>query len=148
MWFSDALPHIATCADDICMIKSMHTDQFNHHPGQLFMQCGQPNFGLPSMGSWVSYGLGTENENMPSYVVLTSGRGCSGGATLWAYGFLSSVHAGVFLRNEGPPILNLENPSGMPTSLQLACAQWEDAKVLRLAHAFQQRTAYHRAHPA
>jgi hypothetical protein len=118
MWFSDALPNIATCADDICMIKSMHTEQFNHHPGQLFMQCGQARFGLPSMGSWISYGLGTENENMPSYVVLTSGRGSSGGATLWANGFLSSVHAGVLLRNDGPPILNLDNPPGIPTSLQ------------------------------
>ncbi|MCP4510930.1 MAG: DUF1501 domain-containing protein, partial [Fuerstiella sp.] len=81
MWFSELLPNIATCADDICMINSMHTDQFNHHPGQLMMQCGQAQFGLPSMGSWISYGLGTENQNLPSYVVLTSGRGSSGGAT-------------------------------------------------------------------
>ncbi len=118
MWFSELLPNIATCADDICMINSMHTDQFNHHPGQLMMQCGQAQFGLPSMGSWLSYGLGTENQNLPSYVVLTAGRGSSGGATLWSSGYLPSVHAGVLLRNQGPPILNLELPPGLPPSLE------------------------------
>ncbi|APZ95336.1 DUF1501 domain-containing protein [Fuerstiella marisgermanici] len=118
MWFSELLPKIATCADDICMINSMHTDQFNHHPGQLMMQCGQAQFGLPSMGSWLSYGLGTENQNLPSYVVLTAGRGSSGGATLWSSGYLPSVHAGVLLRNQGPPILNLELPPGLPRSLE------------------------------
>ncbi|MEO2014405.1 MAG: DUF1501 domain-containing protein [Fuerstiella sp.] len=120
MWFSELLPNIATCADDICMINSMHTDQFNHHPGQLMMQCGQAQFGLPSMGAWISYGLGTENQNLPSYVVLTSGRGSSGGATLWNSGYLPSVHAGVLLRNQGPPILNLELPPGLPASLERA----------------------------
>ncbi len=120
MWFSELLPNIATCADDICMINSMHTDQFNHHPGQLMMQCGQAQFGLPSMGAWISYGLGTENQNLPSYVVLTSGRGSSGGATLWNSGYLPSVHAGVLLRNQGPPILNLELPAGLPASLERA----------------------------
>ena len=118
MWFSNLVPHLATCADDICMINTLQTDQFNHHPGQLLMQCGQAKFGLPTIGSWVSYGLGTENRNLPSYVVLTSGRGSSGGATLWNNGYLSSVHGGVLLRNQGPPILNLENPAGLPSSLQ------------------------------
>ncbi len=118
MWFSDLLPNIATCADDICMINTMQTDQFNHHPAQLLMQCGQAQFGLPAMGSWLSYGLGTENQNLPSYVVLTAGRGSSGGATLWNNGYLSSVHAGVLLRSQGPPILDLENPAGLPDSLQ------------------------------
>lgn len=118
MWFSDLLPNIASCADDICMIQSMHTDQFNHHPGQLLMQCGQAQFGLPAMGSWISYGLGTENQNLPGYVVLTSGRGASGGATLWSSGYLPSVHAGVLLRNQGPPILNLELPPGLPDLLE------------------------------
>jgi len=118
MWFSDFLPQIATCADDICMIKTMQSEQFNHHPGQLFLQCGQARFGLPTMGSWLSYGLGTENQDLPSYVVLTSGRGASGGATLYSSGYLSSVHAGVLLRNQGPPILNLENPPGLPSILQ------------------------------
>lgn len=118
MWFSDLVPHIATCADDICMINTMHTDQFNHHPGQLVMQCGQARFGLPAMGSWLSYGLGTDNQNLPSYVVLTAGRGSSGGATLWNSGYLPSVHGGVLLRNQGPPILDLENPAGLPAELQ------------------------------
>ena len=118
MWFSDALPHISACADDICMIQSMQTDQFNHHPGQLLMQCGQAQFGLPSMGSWISYGLGTQNQNLPSYVVLSSGRGPSGGATLWHNGFLPSVHAGVLFRNQGAPILNLEMPPGLPPELE------------------------------
>jgi len=118
MWFSDLLPNIAQCADDICMINSMHSDQFNHHPGQLLMQCGQAEFGLPSMGSWLSYGLGTMNQDFPSYVVLTAGRGISGGNTLWSSGYLPSVHEGVLLRNEGDPILNLANPPGISTSLQ------------------------------
>ncbi len=118
MWFSELLPNIGSCADDICMIKTMHTDQFNHHPGQLLMQTGEPRFGLPSMGSWLSYGLGTENQNLPSYVVLTAGRGSSGGATLWQSGYLPSVYAGVRLRSEGEPILNLSNPKGMPDLLQ------------------------------
>ncbi len=118
MWFSDLVPNIATCADDICMIKSMQTDQFNHHPGQLMMQCGEAKFGSPVMGSWLSYGLGTENRNLPSYVVLTAGRGSSGGATLWSSGYLPSIHEGVRFRNEGDPILNLRNPEGMPRSLQ------------------------------
>ena len=72
MWFSDLLPHLSSCADDLCMIKSMHTTQFNHHPGQLMMQCGEPHFGLPSIGSWLTYGLGSENENLPGYVVPVS----------------------------------------------------------------------------
>jgi len=118
MWFSELLPNIASCADDICMMNSLYTDQFNHHPGQLMMQCGQAQFGLPSMGSWLSYGLGTDNQNLPGYVVLTSGRGSSGGATLWSSGYLPSVHAGVLLRNQGPPILNLELPPGLPPSLE------------------------------
>ena len=118
MWFSDLVPNIAQHADDICMIKSLHTDQFNHHPGQLLMQTGEPRFGLPSMGSWLAYGLGTVNQNLPSYVVLTAGRGSSGGATLWQSGYLPSIYAGVRLRSEGEPILNLSNPPGMPMELQ------------------------------
>ena len=92
MWFSDLLPNLATCADDICMIKTMQSDQFNHHPGQLLMQTGTAMWGFPSAGSWLSYGLGTENQNLPGYVVLTAGRGSSGGATLWQSGFLPSIH--------------------------------------------------------
>lgn len=112
LWLSDLLPKLGSRADDLCMVQSMHTDQFNHHPGQLMMQCGQAQFGLPSMGSWISYGLGSENKDLPSYVVLTSGRGSSGGATLWQHGFLPSEHAGVLFGNQGAPILNLERPEG------------------------------------
>ncbi len=120
MWFSDLVPGMAGCADDICMVRSMHTDQFNHHPGQLQMQCGEGRFGLPSTGAWVTYGLGTENQNLPGYVVLTAGRGSSGGATLWQSGFLPSTYAGVRFRNGSDPVLNLKNPDGLPPQLQRA----------------------------
>ena len=74
MWFSDLVPNLAKCSDDLCMIRSMHTDQFNHHPGQLQMQCGEAKFGIPSTGSWINYGLGSENQNLPGYIVLTAGE--------------------------------------------------------------------------
>jgi len=118
MDFSDFLPNIATCADDILMIRSMFSEQFNHHPGQLLLSCGRGVFGLPTVGSWLTYGLGTESQNLPGYVVLTSGRGTSGGTSLWSSGFLPSHYAGVVFRNEGEPILNLTNPSGLPPELQ------------------------------
>jgi hypothetical protein len=120
MEFSDWLPHIGSCADDLLMVRSLHTDQFNHHPGQLMMQCGRPEFGLPSMGSWLTYALGSESRSLPGYVVLTAGRGSSGGATLYQSGYLPSVYGGVLFRNQGAPILNLENPKGIPPELQRA----------------------------
>jgi len=118
MELSDLLPHIGSVADDLLLVRSLHTDQFNHHPGQLLMQCGRASFGLPCMGSWLTYGLGSESQNLPGYVVLTSGRGSSGGATLWQSGFLPSVYSGVLFRNQGEPVLNLTNPDGLPTELQ------------------------------
>jgi len=118
MEFSDLLPNTGKIADDLLMVRSMHTDQFNHHPGQLMMQCGRPDFGLPAMGSWINYGLGSESNNLPGYVVLTSGRGSSGGVTLWTSGFLPSTYAGVLLRDRGDPVLNLTNPVGLPPELQ------------------------------
>ncbi len=118
MVFSDLLPNVATCADDLLMIRSLHTEQFNHHPGQLMMQCGRGTFGLPTMGSWLNYGLGSESQDLPGYVVLTSGRGSSGGATLWQSGFLPSTYAGVRFRDQGEPVLNLSNPAGLPPELQ------------------------------
>lgn len=118
MDFSDLLPHLATCADDLLMVRSMHTDQFNHHPGQLLLHSGRATFGLPTMGSWLNYGLGSESQNLPGYVVLTAGRGTSGGASLWQSGFLPSHYAGVLFRNQGEPVLNLQNPEGLPPELQ------------------------------
>jgi len=112
MEFSDRLPHLATCADDICMVRSMHTDQFNHHPAQLLLSTGRPVYGFPSVGSWLTYGLGSVSQNLPGYVVLTAGRGGSGGASLWSNGFLPSSYGGVLFRNQGEPVLNLNNPPG------------------------------------
>ncbi|MFN5074216.1 MAG: DUF1501 domain-containing protein, partial [Planctomyces sp.] len=113
MDFSDYLPQLATCADDILMVRSMFSEQFNHHPGQLLLSCGRAAFGLPTIGSWLNYGLGSESQNLPGYVVLTSGRGSSGGASLWGSGFLPSHYAGVLFRNQGDPVLNLSNPAGI-----------------------------------
>ncbi|MEX2215854.1 MAG: DUF1501 domain-containing protein, partial [Phycisphaeraceae bacterium] len=120
MVFSELLPHIGSVADDLLMIRSLHSEQFNHHPGQLMMQCGVARFGMPVMGSWLNYGLGSASQNLPGYVVLTSGRGSSGGATLWQSGFLPSVYAGTLFRNQGEPVLNLKNPDGLPVELQRA----------------------------
>jgi hypothetical protein len=118
MDISDFLPNLATCADDIALIRSMYTESFNHHPGQLAMNTGVPMFGRPSMGSWLNYGLGSESKSLPGYVVLTAGRGTSGGATNWSSGFLPSTYAGVLFRNQGEPVLNLNNPSGLTDEMQ------------------------------
>jgi len=118
MELSDLLPHIGTVADDICLIRSMHTEAFNHHPGQLMMNTGVPTFGRPSMGSWINYGLGSVCDNLPGYVVLTAGRGSSGGVSNWSSGFLPSTYQGVLFRNSGDPILHLGNPEGLPHECQ------------------------------
>lgn len=118
MELSELLPHLGNVADDLLLVRSMHTDQFNHHPGQLLMQCGRASFGLPCMGSWLTYGLGSESRNLPGYVVLTAGRGSSGGASLWQSGFLPSVYSGVLFRNQGEPVLNLQTPAGLTGPLQ------------------------------
>ena len=118
MDFSDILPHIGQRADDLLMIRSMTSEEFNHHPGQLLMQCGVSRFGMPTMGSWVTYALGNESQNLPGYVVLTAGRGSSGGATLYQSGFLPTSHAGVLFRDSGDPVLNLATPPGIPPALQ------------------------------
>lgn len=120
MELSDLLPNLGTCADDMLLVRSMHSEEFNHHPGQLLMQCGVSRFGMPTMGSWLNYGLGSESRNLPGYVVLTAGRGSSGGSTLWQSGFLPSKYSGVQFRNEGSPVLNLKNPEGLPDELQRA----------------------------
>jgi hypothetical protein len=118
MEFSDLTPHLAGCADEMLMVRSMHTDQFNHHPAQLTLFCGRPFFGLPTAGAWLTWGLGSESQNLPGYVVLSAGRGTSGGASLWQSGFLPSVYAGVLFRSRGEPVLNLTNPAGLPDELQ------------------------------
>ena len=118
MELSDLLPNLATCADDICLIRSMHTDAFNHHPGQLLMNCGSTSFGRPSVGAWLNYGLGSEAKNLPGYVVLSAGRGTSGGTSNWSSGFLPSTYSGVLFRNQGEPVLNLNNPDGLTAAMQ------------------------------
>jgi hypothetical protein len=118
MELSDFVPHLGSVADDVCLVRSMHTEAFNHHPGQLMMNCGVPNFGRPSMGSWLTYGLGSESKNLPGYVVLTAGRGTSGGASSWLSGFLPSTYSGVLFRNQGEPVLNLNNPAGLSEEMQ------------------------------
>ena len=118
MELSDFLPNIGECADDICLIRSMHTDAFNHHPAQLMLMSGVPRFGRPSMGSWLTYGLGSESENLPGYVVLTAGRGGSGGVSNWSSGFLPSSYQGVLFRDKGDPVLNLANPPGVTPDMQ------------------------------
>jgi hypothetical protein len=121
--FSDFLPHTATMADDICMIRSMHCEQSNHDPAQLLLHCGTPLFGNPSMGSWVNYGLGSVSQNMPGYMVLTSddGHGLEGaGSSLWSSGFMPSTYRGVTFRNSGDPVLHLSRPPGISTATQRA----------------------------
>lgn len=118
MELSDRLPHLATCVDDMALIRSMHTTQFNHHPGQLLMHTGAPIFGRPSAGAWINYGLGSESANLPGYVVLNCGRGTSGGTSNWTSGFLPTTYQGVLFRNQGDPLLNLSNPTGISSLTQ------------------------------
>lgn len=115
---SEMLPHLATVADDIAIAKSVHTDLFNHAPAQLFVNTGSGIPGRPSMGSWLSYGLGSEANDLPSFVVLKSGGSLSGGASMWSSGFLPSSHQGVPLRSQGDPILHISNPAGYDTRSQ------------------------------
>ena len=115
---SSALPHLASIADEICLIKSMHTDQFNHAPAQLLMNTGFSQPGRPSIGSWLLYGLGSETMELPSFVVMSTGDGISGGSSLWSSGFLPTVYTGVQFRSQGPPILNVSTPGGVSNELQ------------------------------
>jgi uncharacterized protein (DUF1501 family) len=115
---SSVLPHLAEIADDVAIVRSMHTDQFNHAPAQLFLNTGSAQPGRPSMGSWVSYGLGCETDDLPTFVVLSSGGGTSGGAANWTSGFLPTIHQGVPFRSKGDPILNVSNPPGFDSALQ------------------------------
>src|SRR5579885_1162469 len=118
--FSDFIPHTASCADDICLVRSMYTDAFNHHPGQLLLFSGSIQFRRPTMGAWVLYGLGSESQNLPGFVVLSSGVGTSGGTSNWSSGFLPSTYQGVVFRSSGDPVLYLSNPSGITREMQRA----------------------------
>lgn len=117
-WLSELLPHTAKVADDLCIIKSMHTEAINHDPAITFFQTGHQLAGRPSIGSWMSYGLGSANKDLPTYVVLTSrGTGRPNDQPLydrlWGSGFISTQHAGVKFRNTGDPVLYLSNPDGV-----------------------------------
>ncbi|MCA9177641.1 MAG: DUF1501 domain-containing protein [Planctomycetales bacterium] len=117
-WLSELLPKLAGVIDDVCVIRTLHTEQFNHSPAQLFMHTGNSLLGYPSIGSWVTYGLGSENENLPGFVVLSSGgKTPSAGKSLWGSGFLPTVYQGVQCRTDGgDPILYLSDPGGMSRS--------------------------------
>ncbi|MCA9265711.1 MAG: DUF1501 domain-containing protein [Planctomycetales bacterium] len=111
-WVSDLLPHTGGIVDDLTILKTCKTDLFNHAPAKFYMNTGSGLFGRPSMGSWVTYGLGSECDNLPGFVVLQSGpRGPRGGAVLWSSGILPTTYQGVPLRNQGDPILNLSTPN-------------------------------------
>lgn len=115
---SEILPHTASIADDIAIIRSVHTDQFNHAPAQLLVNTGSPIPGRPAIGSWLTYGIGSEANDLPGFVVLTSGGSLSGGAAMWSAGFLPGEHQGVPFRSEGDPILHVANPSGVSQQTQ------------------------------
>jgi len=115
---SEVIPHIASIADDIAIVRSMNTEQFNHAPAQIYLSTGSPLIGRPSMGSWVTYGLGCEAENLPAFVVLQSGQGTSGGPALWSNGFLPPAYQGVTFRAEGDPVLDVTNPAGIDPHTQ------------------------------
>lgn len=120
-WISDYLPHLATVADEVAFLKAVNTDQFNHAPAQLLMHTGSARLGRPSIGAWTTYGLGSENANLPGFVVLTSGgRNPDAGKSVWGSGFLPSVYQGVQCRSEGAPVLFLEDPHGVNRDLRRA----------------------------
>ena len=114
MEISELLPHLGEVADEICLIRSMHTDQFNHAPAQLFIYSGSSRFGRPSMGSWLTWGLGSMNSDLPAFIVFVSGdKTPSAGKSVWGSGFLPSVHQGVQCRTSGDPVLYLGDPPGI-----------------------------------
>ncbi len=116
---SELLPHFTKIVDDVTIVKSMTTDAFNHAPGQVLMNTGSQQFGRPSMGSWVTYGLGSESQDLPAFVVFSSGKkGPSGGNSCWGSGFLPTVYQGVQFRSSGDPVLYLSNPKGVDRELQ------------------------------
>jgi hypothetical protein len=118
-WISEVMPHLASIADDLCFVKSLHTTAINHDPAITFLQTGFQIAGRPSIGAWMSYGLGSENENLPAFVAMLSGKGDQPlYDRLWGAGFLPSVHQGVRFRSGEDPVLFLKNPSGFSTELR------------------------------
>jgi hypothetical protein len=120
MELSELLPHMASVADEICLIRSMQTDAVNHAPAQILMNTGSQQFGRPSFGAWTLYGLGSECDELPGFVVLTSAKGTSGGASNYGCGFLPTVYGGTPFRSAGDPILYLSNPRGIDHETQRA----------------------------
>ena len=119
LWMSDAIPHLHGVADDLCIINSMTTDHFNHAPAELFVHTGFQQPGRPAFGAWTTYGLGSENQNLPGYVVLiSSGVQPNGGKSSFGSGFIPSVHQGVQCRSKGDPVLYVTDPPGMDRSLR------------------------------
>ncbi|MDN3658261.1 DUF1501 domain-containing protein [Ferruginibacter paludis] len=120
-WVSENMPHLASIVDEISFLKAVTTDQFNHAPAQLMVHTGSARLGRPSIGSWATYGLGTENQNLPGFVVLTSGgKNPDAGKSVWGSGFLPSVYQGVQCRSEGDPVLFIKDPEGMDRDLRKA----------------------------
>jgi uncharacterized protein (DUF1501 family) len=116
---SELLPHLGSVVDDLAIVKSMTTDAFNHAPAQIMMNTGSTQFGRPSMGAWTTYGLGSESEDLPGYVVFSTGaKGTSGGASNWGCGFLPTSYQGVAFRGQGDPVLFLSNPAGVDKEMQ------------------------------
>ena len=108
------MPNLAEVADELCFVHSMYTDQFNHAPAELLVFTGSPRPGRPSMGAWVTYGLGTENQDLPGFIVLiSSGTQPNGGKNAFGSGFLPTVYQGVQCRSKGDPVLYVSNPAGM-----------------------------------
>ncbi len=118
MQMSEMLPQIGACADDLALVRSMHTTAFNHHPGEMLLYTGFERLGRPSVGSWLAYGLGSVSQNLPGYVVLTAGRAPSGGNTMFSSGFLPSTFQGVMFRNQGEPVQDLANPPGVTAEMR------------------------------
>ncbi len=118
MELSTLLPGLGSIADDVCLVRSMHSEAFNHHPGQLFLFTGSMIGGRPTMGAWLNYGLGSESRNLPGFVVLASGVGTSAGSDNWSSGFLPSTYAGTVFRSKGDPIVYLANPKGISRESQ------------------------------
>lgn len=147
---SELFPYFREVVDEVCFLKAVQTDEFNHAPAQLFMHTGHARTGRPSMGSWVTYGLGSENKNLPGFVVLVSGQSVpSGGKSLWGSGFLPSIYQGVQFRSKGDPVLYTNNPPGISRNIrkqatetinainQLEYESVQDPEILTRMHQYE-----------